>query len=805
MARKKQIIISVIILFIAIFFGISIGAITWIVTDTPDISDYKGASEATKVYSADGQLLTKLYRQNRINVPLDRIPQNLQNAVVAVEDTNFYTHRGVDFWGIGRAVVTNLLNRAGRPQGASTITQQLAGNALLDRQNVSYYRKIQEAYLALQFERNYTKPQIIEMYLNEIFFGHSSWGVEAASQQYFDKHVWELNLSESALIAGLPKGPNHYSPIKDYDKSIHRRNVVLNRMLELGYITEKEHKKAKNTEIVIKSAEPDKEETAPYFVRHIRDQLLDKFGPQMVYSGGLKVYTTLDPSMQEKAENAVQKAIDQKIIPTVERKNTDDKLQPQMSVVTIDPKTGYIRAMIGGRGNDQFNRAVQATRQPGSAFKPFVYTTAVKNGWSTANIINDMPLLAKADKGEPKKLWPTNSGDKYRGLVTLRSALKHSINVASVKLIQQVGVIETIKTAENMGITTLQSVDKNEDHLSLALGGLNKGVTPIEMTSAYGIFANQGILVEPVAITKVLDQRDNLLFEAHPEKKIVLKEDVSYLITSMLRSVIKGGGTGWRANIPNRDVAGKTGTTNEFTDAWFVGYTPDLVTGVWIGEDKRKTMEYNQKDENGNYLFPEGNQGRTISSSEAARLWGDYMNKVVNDMPVTKFKVPSNITTEEIDPITGYLPNEHTPSTVTEVFRKNNVPTKTDDLHQPVVTAEIDKESGLLATSSCPEENVIEYNYLSESGYRVGPATISFSNKNDRPENNKNEDESKEIHGTYYVDQGEPVQVIDKKTGVPETENGEVIYQEMPTQKCDLHPEESDELIDDIWNFFNGL
>lgn len=799
MARSRwQLIISVIILSFALFFGISIGIITWIINDTPDISNYKGASEASLIYSADGQLLTKLFKQNRINVPLERIPKDLQDAIIAIEDTSFYAHHGVDFLGIARAFITNIIKQRERPHGASTITQQLAGNALLNRQNVSYYRKIQEAYLALQFERLYTKPEILEMYLNEIFLGHSAYGVEAASLQYFNKHVWELNLSECALIAGLPRGPNYYSPFNNFEAAISRRNLVLNRMLELGYITKEEYEEAKATEIKLRSAQPDEEEIAPYFIRYVRDQLIEKFGAQMVYSGGLKVYTTLDPEMQKKAEEAVKQALESKYIPTVERENTADKLQPQLALITIDPKTGAIRAMIGGRGNDQFNRAVQAVRQPGSAFKPFVYTTAIKNGYSVADVVNDLPMLASEEANQPKTIWPTNYNGEYRGYVTLRTALEHSINVAAVRMIQKVGVQETIKTAEEMGITTFQPADRHREHLSLALGGLNKGVTPLELASAYGVFANQGIRVEPIAITKVLDKMDNVIYSAHPEKKIALPEDVAYIMTNMLQTVITRG-TGWRANL-NRPVAGKTGTTNSYTDAWFVGFTPDLVTSVWIGEDNPIPMEYTERDENGELLYSEGGQPMTISSSEAARLWGNYMRSVVKDMPVTNFPIPDNITWQEIDPVTGLLPNEYTPVTVKEVFRTGNVPTEVETLHQPVIKMKIDKESGLLATSNCPEENVVEYTYLANSNIRVGPAEIRFGNALPADDDSEND----QIEGVYLVSEGEPVQIIDPETGVPVTNNaGQILYETLPTRQCDLHGPGTDNLIESIWNFFN--
>lgn len=799
--KRKQLLLSSIILFIALFFGLAIGALTYIIKDTPDISTYKGASEATFIYSADGQLLTKLYQQNRIVVPLERIPIHLQNAIIAIEDNNFYVHHGIDFWGIARAFVTNIIKQRQRPHGASTITQQLAGTVLLDRQDISYYRKIQEAYLAMQFERLYTKPEILEMYLNEIYLGHSAYGVQAASLQYFGKNVWELNLSECALIAGLPKGPNIYSPFRNYEASINRRNLVLDRMAEMGYITAEEAQEAKNYEIVLKKQEPEQEEFAPYFIRYVRDQLIEKFGAQLVYSGGLKVYTTLDPEIQRKAEEAVKNAEKQKYLPSIERENTANKLQPQLAIVTLDPTTGEIKAMVGGRGNDQFNRAYQAVRQPGSAFKPFVFATAIRKGWSPASIINDMPISVAGGKNEPLRLWPNNFNNQYYGLVSLRDALKLSLNSASVQLIKEVGVIETIKTAEKMGISTLQPADRHEDRLSIALGGLNKGVTPLEMASAYGVFANQGILVEPIAITRVLDKHNRVIYEAHPKKKVVLSEEDAYLMTSMLQSVVSdAGGTGWRTRLGNQPVAGKTGTSNNYTDAWYVGYTPKLVTCIWIGEDNPIPMEYNQKDEKGNYLYPEGSGGLVISSSEAARLWGDYMRAVVKDMPITHFKKPANIVSVEVDPVTGLLPNEYTPRTVTEVFKKENVPTEKNNLHEPVRTAKICTESGLLATADCPEESIVEYKYFANSRIKIGSSVIEFGKKFAE----EGDQEKIDITGTYYVDANEPIQKIDPVTGIPErTETGDILYETVPEETCDIHGRKQPEsFFDSIWDFF---
>ena len=797
--KKKHYIISVIILIIALGFGITVGAIAWIVKDTPDISNYKGSSESTLIYSADGELLTKLFKENRIYVPLERIPKELKTAIIAIEDTSFYVHHGVDFWGIARALVTNIM-QGGTVQGASTITMQLAENALFARQERTYYRKIQELYLALQFERLYTKPEILEMYLNEIFMGHSAYGVETAAQQYFNKHVWELNLSESALIAGLPKAPNYYSPINNIEAAQRRRNVVLNRMLELGYITQQEAQKTKKQEIKIDSSSPShQEDIAPYFIRYVRDKLIDRFGAQMVYNGGLKVYTTLDIDMQKKAEETVNNAIG-KYIPTVERKNVSDKNQPQMSLITINPNNGAIRAMIGGRGDDQFNRATQAVRQPGSAFKPFVYTTAIKNGHSPGTIINDMPMLAERKENQSAKIWPKNYDEKYRGYVTTRDALKRSINVAAVKKIQKVSVNSTMQTATEMGISTLKTEDNTEDHLAMALGGLTRGVKSIDITSAYGIFANNGIRVEPHAISRVLDNRNQELYTAHPNKEIVLAEDVSYLMTDMLQTVVKEG-TGWRVQrYLNRPVAGKTGTTNNYTDGWFVGFTPDLVTSVWIGEDNPTPMKYDPSTMSASI------KGGEIESAEAVQLWSEYMQKVVKGRPKKNFNVPENIVQRKIDPITGLLASEETPNPEIEVFRKGNIPEKYDDLHGPTESVRIDTESGMLATANCPESSVKKIRYIAQTGIRIGPETIKFTNKDELQKNGNREISQNDIiSGTYIVSEGEPVQKIDPQSGVPIKGNdGEVIYHSRPTRKCNIHGGDDSNLMNNIWNFFKG-
>jgi len=762
--RTKGILITALLLIFALGAGTILGALTWIIQDTPDISDYKGSSEATLIYSSDGELLTKLFKENRVYVPLERIPQNLKNAIIAIEDTNFYVHHGIDFWGIGRAMITNIMQ--GRlAQGASTITQQLARNAFLTLDK-TFYRKIQEAYLAVQFERLYTKSEILEMYLNEIFLGHSAYGVETASQQYFGKSVWELDLAESALIAGLPQSPNNYSPLNDPERAVQRRNVVLDRMEELEYITSQEAERARNAELELNDGSESSKQLAHYFILYVRDQLLDQFGASMVYSGGLKVYTTIDTKMQKTAEDRVNAKLENGYIPSFRSEGTE-KLQPQIAVVSLDVNNGAIRTMIGGRGNDQFNRAYQAVRQPGSAFKPFVYAAGIVNDdITTGSIVNDLPMLASESGKDNLNIWPRNYADRYRGLITLNTALTHSVNIAAVKTIQKVGVAETVDLSEELGISTFTKEDGLDDHYSLALGGLNQGVTPLEMAAAYSVFANNGVYTEPYAITSVYDKNENLIYEAKPKKRIVMSEADSYLITSMLQSVVNNG-TGRRAQM-DRDVAGKTGTTNDYSDAWFVGFTPQLATSVWIGEDTRRSMEYDNS--------------KTVSSGEAAQIWGEYMREAVKDMPKIDFMVPENIVEAPVEPYTGLKPNQYSPRIEVLPFKEGTEPTEVESLHGPVETLKVDSKTGLLATPSCPEDQVEERYYIQGSDIRIGPAEKSFR------EVNQNKDKEDLVSGSYSIAPGEPVQQIDHEYGIPKVNrNGSVRYETRPLRSCNVH------------------
>lgn len=784
--KTKQLIIIAIFLVIAIGLGSAIGAITWMIQESPDISDYGNwkTSESTMVYTANGELLTKLYRENRVYVPLEKIPKDIQNAVISIEDIRFREHYGIDLKGILRAIWVDLKHMA-KVEGASTITQQLAKNVLLTHEKL-FSRKLQEMYIALQFERMYTKNEILEFYLNEIFLGYNAYGVQSAANYYFNKDTEDLTLAESALIAALIKAPNYYSPYNNKEAAKQRRNLVLEKMAEHDYISDSELKQAQQEPIKLESPTEDNKDTAPYFVRHVRKKLIDKFGSKRVYTGGLKVQTTLSPTMQDKAEQTVTKAIENREIPTLDKEVGRGEKQPQLALVTINSNNGHIKTMIGGRNNDKFNRVTQAHRQPGSAFKPFVYTAAIQQGMSPGSIVDDT-LKEYKTKIDGKEKWvPSNYNDKYLGPTTLRLGLAKSINVMAVKLLDKVGIDDTIKLAQNLGIESLISADEN---LALSLGGLTKGVTPLEMTKSYSAFANQGIKIEPIAITKVHDSKGNLIWDNEAEKtaqkELALDRSTSYLVTDMLQSAVARGplvwGTGWRAKL-NRPMAGKTGTTSNYTDAWFVGYTPNLVTSVWIGEDQPTKMEYPKVDDSGKVQQNEEGEVVTeiISSGEAAKLWGDYMKQVVKNREIQNFKQPDNIITKEICTESGKLPNEYCQSNGTvreELFIKGTEPTEKGTLHKETDTIKIDTSTGLIATDACPKEEVKEVEYQVKTGIIVD-------------------------------DKGVPVKKYKENSKIPITnEKGNYVYQEVPKEQCTEHEtkEESEKIKDKILNFFNIL
>ncbi len=775
------------ILLLAMFLGIVIGGASYIIKDTPDISHYSygdwKSPETTMIYNIEGELIDRLFRENREYVPIAKIPRHLQDAVVAIEDYRFFRHHGIDFWSIPRAVLIDLKERS-FAQGFSTLTMQLARNVYLTKQK-KIYRKLQEMFLAIQFERLYTKREILEFYLNEIFLGHSAYGVQAAAHQYYGKDVWELSLCESALLAGILQAPNSQSPYNNKQAALRRQHIVLNRMVELGYINQAEADAARDEPIVLTGIKETSAQFAPYFIRYVREQLLAQFGPQLVYGGGLRVYTTLDSRLQEIAENTVNDIIENNTMPSIDRAG-DGLLQPQLALVTVDSKTGYIKAMIGGRGTDQWNRATQSRRQPGSAFKPIIYAAALEEGLSPGTPFLDYPTTDFSEHtiDEVGNIipWPRNFNNQYCGLVTLRDALDQSMNVVAVKLLNEIGINKGFAMAERLGVSKLGAVDKN---LGISLGGLTHGITPLEMAKVFATFANQGIQVEPTAILRVEDGRGNILYQATPKRKIVLSEEVAFILTDMLTTAVNSPyGTGRRARLSTHPVAGKTGTTNNSTDAWFVGYTPDLVTSIWVGEDNPYPMDYNPiLDQDGNIkLNP--NTGLptyqlTLGSWITAEIWGQYMRQATESMPPSKFPgQPVRVTKVTIDPVTGLLPGEFAPEVIEEYFIRGTEPTETETFHEPLISVDIDIETGLLATPNCPKENIRTYQYQRFSHIRITP-------------------------------DGSPMPLFDPHNEVPlKDENGQILYEKMPTDSCWVHDthqrkeEPSQDFLEKLWDFF---
>lgn len=597
---------------LVVFAGLGFGYIFAAYQSLPAVGNNMRPAVSSQVFDSHGRLITTLHSdQNRLPIDINKVPQNLQNAFIAAEDNRFYEHIGIDPIGIFRAIFANLTNR-GIAQGGSTITQQLAKNAFLSQEQ-TLKRKIQEAMLALEIEHKYSKKEILEMYMNQIYFGQGAYGIQTAAKTYFNKDVNELTLTQCAMLAGLPKSPNYYSPFNNLNEAKKRKNVVLDQMVKYGYVSAAEAEDAKNQDLGLSKSHQSKEaDEYASFIDYVSQQVAKKYGDDALYKEGLKIYTTMDVDKQHAAVRAMR---------NLPNNYTDENglTQPQAAIVSIDPKTGHILAMVGGRGQDSFNRASMAVRQPGSAFKPFVYLTALQHDMTPDTTMDDQPVTYGN--------WsPKNAGGSYSGTMTLSDALAHSVNTIAVQLADQVGTKNIIANAKKMGITTL---DAKDDNLAMALGGLTKGVTPLEMASAYGTFANKGVHVKPTAIVKILDRNGNVLedastLEKEETKTRVMSEREAYEMTTMLEGVIDHG-TGTAAAI-GRPAAGKTGTTDDNKDAWFVGYTPDIVTAVWIGDDT------------GSHSL-----GEIYGGTIPAEIWKDYMSSATSDESGSDFSAPSGM------------------------------------------------------------------------------------------------------------------------------------------------------------------
>ena len=628
--------------------------------EMPDMSGLKRSSRspATRLYdSADPpQLIAQLTAEQRTFVPLARMPRTLLDATVAIEDQRFFIHWGLDLWGIARATVINVFH--GRVvEGASTITQQLARTLFLNLER-TFRRKINEALLAIQIERHYKKEEILEMYLNQIFFGHGAYGAEQAARFYFGKHVEELTLPESALLAGLPRAPNNYSPRNNPEKAVQRRNLVLSKMVENGFVEPAEAEEASRAPLNLRRTE---QTNAPYFAAHFQKRLEDKYGNQAVYRGALSVHTTLNLRLQKIAQRALEDGLRaaEGAVKNVRGESAIRGLQLQGALIALDPRTGAIRAMIGGRNfkEYQYNRATQALRQPGSSFKPFIYATALENGFTPADIIDDSPVQYTGKDGD---VWqPTNFSRKLYGDTTLRRALAFSRNIVTVKLLDQLKVSNVAKRSKRYGFTSRIRWD-----LTLALG--TSEVNLLELVSAYSVFANGGIRAAPYSVEMVKDTHGNILEQHRPEMDRVIPPQVAYLMLSMLKDTIEYG----TAKVVRRlgfarPAAGKTGSTNNFTDAWFIGFTPTLACGVWIGYDDCHTMGKN-----------------AVGSALAAPVWTTFMAEALEATPARDFERPDGLVEAQIDRTSGLLATRECTHVITELFLEESVPTRKCNRHE---------------------------------------------------------------------------------------------------------------------------
>ncbi|HEV8663412.1 MAG TPA: PBP1A family penicillin-binding protein, partial [Candidatus Methylomirabilis sp.] len=722
---------------VAIGMGAAGGVFAAYIRDLPtlDALEQYSPSLVTTLYSDEDEPFAAFFEQRRILISLDKIPRYLIEAVLATEDTRFYSHRGIDPRGIARALLTNLRTLR-LAEGGSTITQQLAKVLFLTPEK-SLTRKIKEVLLAFQIEREYSKDRILEMYFNQIYFGHGAYGVEAAAQTYFGKSVDELNVAEAAMLAGLPRAPNSYSPIVDKERARRRRAVVLQRMVEEEFITPEQAEAAaaipfdERAFAAIRSR-------APYFVEYVRQYLEEHYGSYALYHGGLRVYTTLNLRLQGAAEQTLTQGLDEidqqkglrlaggtpiaratprrpgeplrpglvvegviervtargihvtvenysgeipfkgmrvaegpklaeafhpddRVLVRLEALDHDRKTlrlvlaqEPEMegALLALDPRTGQIKAMVGGYDfqRSKFNRAIQARRQPGSAFKPFVYAAAFDLGLTPSTIFEDSPVSFPATiDGEQKEWSPENYDQTFRGPVTLRQGLEHSINVVAVKLLETIGVGAATQMAHRLGIRSPLRAE-----LGLALG--TSEVTLLEMVSAYGTLAAGGIRTPPYAIRRILDSRGRVLEEHYPEGQPVLRPATAAILTHVLEGVVERG-TGRGARVLERPLAAKTGTTQDAADAWFLGYSPSLAAGVWIGYDTVRSL---------------GTQ--ETAATLAAPVWIRFMRAAVEDSPPEAFPVPDPLVPVTVNYYTGLPTYSQDPDAVTEYFLRGTEP-----------------------------------------------------------------------------------------------------------------------------------
>jgi len=650
--RPSRIIISIVavflaiqLLFIFVLSGIVFFAFQTVLSfmeDLPDLEDFTPAENAltSKIYAYDGTLIDTFHgEENRELVSYEQIPKNLINAVVSIEDERYYQHKGFDIEGIIRSFIINLMS-GDIEQGATTITQGYVKNVYIpeEKYDITYERKIKEAALAYQIEQIYSKEEILEMYLNTVYFGEGAYGVQAAAKIYFNKDVEYLNLSECAVLAGLLQS-YLYSPYIDEKAAFERRNIVLAKMLELGYIDKEEYDQAIKTPIITqRPREETEEDFAPYFVEYVKQILIEKYGVERVFEGGFEIYTTLDPEMQIDAENAIEEVL-------------FDPEDPAAALVAIDPRNGYIKAMVGGKDfrEMKFNLATQAKRQPGSTFKVFALLSALEQGVSpymtfnpNGNVIFDIEFSEPWEVGNYEKtLYETDNMTVWEGTV-------RSVNVVYSQLIMRIGAYGIANLAMDMGIET-----SLEPYPSIGLGGLTTGVSPLEVCTAFSTIADYGVRHDPVAILKITDKDGNTIEEYQEESRQVLTPITAYRAIEIMQQVVQSG-TGTRARLEDRTCAGKTGTTDEAENAWFTGFTTNLAACVWMGYPEKNVKMGVIRDI------------RVAGGSYPAMIWNLFMTEATKDLPVENFVRPQDdiINVQVVtNPETGELmvPNRFTP------------------------------------------------------------------------------------------------------------------------------------------------
>lgn len=626
---RKSFLFPLFILLVALTGGATARAEDDFATYPPLASDYR----SIKVFDNRGRMVGRILPEQRYWAPLSRIPLFLQQAVVAVEDTRFYSHGGIDVRGIARALIKDVMNR-NLAEGGSTITQQLIKNRYLSGEK-TLDRKVKEGLMAVEFEKKYSKAQILEMYFNEIYYGNGAWGIAAAARLYFDKNPEELSDAECALLAGVPKNPGRYNPAGAATNVNGRRDVVLKRMADLEIISARQQQQLRSQRITVTPRGK-----APYYVNHIRSKLIERYGAKVIEKGGMEVTAALDLDLQLLAEKTLREKM----------KGRDPELQGAM--VSLDPQTGNVLAAVGGVDFDKsnYNRAFFAERQPGSAIKPLIYAAALEQGYVASDLWEDTPV--SYPRGEGKSWKPRNYGGESFGYQSLRQALAHSNNVITVKLLDTIGVQTFVDFAGQLGLPLRARHD-----LSLALG--TEEVTLVELVQAYAPLANSGLRPDVRTILRIVDHQRNVVTEFPPILAPVLDPEVAYVTTSLLQDVLRYGTAKSLAKFSQeRPAAGKTGTTDDYRDAWFVGYTPQIVTGVWVGYDQPKP---------GGKSFTGG--------AICAPIWEGFMRSALKGKEVVDFLAPETVVTLTIDPSTGYLATAACPETFDEIYLAGSEPT----------------------------------------------------------------------------------------------------------------------------------